>query len=134
MLKFIVSSCCLSTVFLIGCDLNNIKLKLINKENTNIYYTLSMDTVLNEGTHLYKLNSKDSIYPNFVMGRGKGVWEHIINTESVDSSLHIFSFFYDAIPLNMITKEIINARKYNRLDFKVKDLEKIYWTVALSCP
>ena len=134
MFKFIAISCCFSAMFLIGCDFNNIKLKLINKGNTNIYYTLSMDTTLNEGIYVYKLNSKDSIYPNFVMGRGKGVWEYKINTESVDSSLHIFSFLYDDIHSNIIPSKIILANKFRRLDLKVKDLDKMNWTVPLSCP
>lgn len=117
LLVLIMTLCC-------SCDLNNQKLSLINNSDNTIYYRLLTDTILNKEFHLYKVLPHDTVKPNFVMG-GKGAWEYTINTSSKDSSLHIFIFTTEKI-----TDGVIKNKKYRRLDFKVKDLNKIKWKVV----
>ena len=112
-----------------GCDMNNQKLVLVNETNKTVYYRLLTDTILYEGLYIYKLNSSDSVSPNFVMGKGEGVWERKINTASKDSSLHIFIFPIGSLLDNKLTKSIINGKTYKRYDLKVNDLEKARWKV-----
>jgi hypothetical protein len=108
-----------------GCDINNQKLRLVNKTKDTVYYNLTLDTILKKGQYLYKISPYDTVWPNFVMGRGNGVWEHKINVESKDSTLHIFLFKYD-----ILNDDIIKNHKYKRLDFKVKDLERSKWIIV----
>ena len=74
------------------CDLNNQKLLLINNTNETLYYRLLIDTLLYNDLYIYEISPFDSVWPNFVMGKGQGVWEYRINKESKDSALYIFVF------------------------------------------
>jgi hypothetical protein len=115
-------------VFICSCDMNNQKLVLVNQTDSNIYYRLLTDTAdFKKDLYVYKLNARDTVLPNFVMGTDPKGWENTINNESADSTLHIFIFRVDALPDNRLTRQIIWERKYERYDFKVKDLEKSHW-------
>ena len=112
-------------VLCMKCDLNNQKLFLINNTNKTIYYRLLTDTLLHNDLYLYKISPFDSVWPNFVKGRGQGVWEYKINNKSQDSTLYIFVF-----NVSQLNDSIIGKHKYERMDFKVKDLDSIGWTVV----
>lgn len=109
-----------------SCDINNQKLLLVNKTSNPIYYELLVDTVLPKELQLYKASAYDTVRPNFVRG-GEGAWEYKINIDSSDSTLHILIFKTDRI-----TDDIINNHQFKRLDYKVKDLETLKWTIVLE--
>ena len=108
-----------------GCDMNNEKLRLVNETKDTIYYDLILDTLLERGQYLYKAPPFDTVWPNFVMGRGDGVWEYKINNESKDSTLHIF-----ILNSNSVSNSVIKNHKYKRLDLKIKDLDRLKWIVV----
>ena len=109
-----------------SCDINNHKLLLVNKTSNPIYYELLVDRVLPKEIQLYKASAYDTVRRNFVRG-GKGAWEYKINNDSSDSTLHIFIFKTDKI-----TDDIINNHQFKRLDYKIKDLETLKWTIVLE--
>jgi hypothetical protein len=108
------------------CDLNNQKLLISNSSDKTLYYLLLTDTILSNDYQLNKLNSNSSVFPNFVFG-GNGAWEYKINSDSKDSTLHIF-----ILPSEYLNDSIIKNRKYERLDFKVKDLNSLGWKVVIK--
>jgi hypothetical protein len=124
-MKKIILMYTVSILFFIECDLNNQKLKLVNNTKHKMYYRLLTDTLLNYDLFLYEISPNDTIWPNFVMGRGERVWEQKINTKSKDSNLYIYIF-----STNRLNDGIIRKREYKRIGFKVKDLDKLNWIVS----
>jgi hypothetical protein len=115
----------ISLLFILShCDIKNDKLLLINNTNKAIYYRVLSDTNLSTGIYIYTVEAFKSDRPTYVMG-GNGAWEYKINHDSKDSTLHIF-FFQTPI----LDNEIINGHKYTRLDFKIKDLDRLKWVVV----
>ena len=115
-------------VFLfVKCDMNNQKLALKNNSSKIIYYRLLTDTILDTGIQIYEAKPHETVMPNFVMGRGEGVWEYKINHQSPDSTLHIFIFMQKEIDADVIIE-----KKYKRFDYKVKDLNSLNWTVTIN--
>ena len=107
-----------------SCDESNKKLILRNNSIDTIYCRLLTNPILNKKLYLRKIIPLDSIMPDFVWGRGEGVWEHKIYLESTDSTLNIFIFH--SSPLN---DSIIVNKKYTWRGFKVKELEDLNWIV-----
>ncbi len=121
-MKYIIVT--LLLVLSYSCDINNQKLLLINNTNDPIYVRLSIDTTPSKDAYLYKVLSHDSIWPNFVMG-GEGAWEYKINSDSKDSTLHVFIF-----STNILTESMIKDRNFKRLDFKIGELDSLNWKLV----
>lgn len=112
-----------------SCDMNNQKLQIVNQTQDTIYYNLMLDNKLEKDLFLYKIAPFDTVFPNFVMGSGAGVWEYKINNKSKDSILYINIF-----KNNIVTDSVINYNIYKQLRFKVKDLDSLKWKVVLNSP
>jgi len=108
-------------ILLIGCHIQNKDLIVTNSSNEVIYYFGSFDTLLSiKGIKPDIIEPNKSDYLAF-----SGDWKYSINKESPDSTLHIY-FFKTPIMNNDLLKE----RKYKRLDFKIKDLDRLKWVVV----
>jgi hypothetical protein len=118
LLIFIVMTSCV-------IDFDNRKLRLVNNTKDTIYYDLMPDTLLEKEQYLYKVAPYDTVWPHFVRGTRNGAWEYRINDESKDSTLHIFVFHK-----GYINDCIIRNHKFQRLDFKIKDLDNLKWIVV----
>jgi len=113
-----------------ACLIRTGKFILNNNTESSIYYQLLSDTVPFY-VKKYDLNVQfrllcpyDTVNPPFVKG-GDGAWVNMINKYAIDSALHIFIFQTDKI-----TDELIKNREYERLSFKVKELDSLNWTVV----
>jgi hypothetical protein len=112
-------------LILTQCDINNQKLLIINHSSKPFYYLLLTDTTLSKDSQLFMINPNDSAFPNFVFG-GNGAWKYKINSDSKDSTLHIF-----ILNLGYLNDSIIKNRKYKRLNFQVKDLNSLNWRLNI---
>jgi len=137
------------------------RLILINDTEQPIYYLLDTDTVPYRGSLLRLLYPYDTAKPCFNMRgpRSYERWENHIKQNCIDSAAHIFIFQTDKITDEMIettrrnqehviyigrgekpkaeevvnlTEELIKNREYERLSFKVKELDSLNWTVVYS--
>jgi len=108
-----------------ACDINSLKLMLINDTENTVYYQLFTDTVPSPNIHYRLLYPYETFKPAFYVGSPGTSWVNRINKYSIDSTLHIFIFQSD-----QITDEIIKNREYVRLSFKVKELDSLNWTVV----
>jgi hypothetical protein len=123
--KFLMLLFTLFTI-LMSCDIDNHKLSLINNTDKSYYYRLLADTTdLKEGLYIDTISAHNSVKPLFVRG-GDGAWEYKINHDSPDSTLNIY-LFENA----KLTDDIIIQRKFKKLTYKVKDLEKLKWKVII---
>lgn len=113
-------------LILTKCDINNKKLLIINHSSKSIYYSLLLDTTLSRDSELFKINPNDSLFPTFVFG-GEGAWEYKINSESLDSALHIF-----ILDRGYFDDSIIKNRKYKRIVLRVKDLNLMNWKLNIT--
>ena len=116
---------------IVSCDLTDLKLSLVNNTNKAIYFQLSYDTIItNDKEYLESSNifPAESVRPHFARG-GKGAWEYHISDKSKDSTLHIFFFMSDTVK-HYGWDDGISKGKYKRMDFKVKDLDSLEWTVV----
>lgn len=117
----------MAILLLMKCDLNNQKLVLVNNSKDTIYYRLLLDTLLlNKDLYVYQLVPSDTVWPNFVMGRGNRAWENKIYTESKDSTLRIFIF-----NTNKLNDSLFIGHKYKRMNFTVEELDKINWEITI---
>jgi len=119
----------LISVLFYSCDPITSRLVLVNDTSEKIYYRLLTDTILVSDLYFYHAYAFDTVEPNFgIVGinNNKG-WEHKINRECIDSALHIFIF-----QTNKMTDELIKNREYERLSFRVKELDSLNWTVVYS--
>ena len=114
-------------------DFFNYKLVVINNFSKSIYCKLSSDTSTEISDFNYisdvpymRIFPRDSIHPHF--GRNGEDWSRKINTESIDSTLHIYVFIVDTVK-KYGWKKILSERMYDRKDFKAKQLDSINWTL-----
>ena len=108
-----------------ACNLNSLKLTVINDTENIIYYQLVPDTIPRPNEGFYTLYPHETIMPAFIRQYGLMPWVDQINKHSVDSALHIFIF-----PTDQITDEMIKNREYVQLSYKVKELDSLNWTVV----
>ncbi len=113
------------TVFLIGCDKLDEKLRLVNISAKELFYVVSYKDDL-----IYNDNLDINSFPNFdtvkvgIIG-GTGAWEYHINKRGSDSTLFIYIFSE-----KNITEQIIESNLYQKKGFKVKDLDSLNWIVT----
>jgi len=108
-----------------ACNLNSLKLTVINDTENIIYYQLVPDTIPRPNEGFYTLYPYETDMPAFLKQYGLMPWVDQINRHSVDSTLHIFIF-----QTNQVTDEMIKNREYVRLSYKVKELDSLNWTVV----
>jgi len=108
-----------------SCDINNQKLRLTNNSDVLVFYRLLTNNTPSLDLHTYHLYPFDTVYPNFVMGIGDGVWEYKINNKTKDSTLYIYIFDEENI-----SEQKIKNNLYKKKGFKVKDLDSLNWIVT----
>ncbi|MBD1399017.1 hypothetical protein H9Q13_17745 [Pontibacter sp. JH31] len=132
-----------------GCDEVDRRLTIVNNTDKAMFYVLSTDSILDEGSPNYKKevfkigNAKDTVWVeqdyfvkpyskkrNDILG-GNG-WTYFINRESSDSTLYVF--FFNAMDLvDTPWEELRSEKKYIELhSFTVEELEKNNWKVVLE--
>jgi len=111
----------------------NKKLLITNLSKDTIYYNLFYDTSLSQSDVIYlpkvyymKISPNDSVRPQIVF-KGDS-WEYSINHKSKDSSLYVFYFNTDTVR-KYDWKNIIRLHKYQRVPYKVKDLDSLHWNI-----
>ena len=109
-----------------ACDINFLKLTLINDTENTVYYKLYTDTVPCPKEYYRTLDPHEHFMPAFYGDAHKThSWVKKINKYCIDSALHIIIFHTDKI-----TDDIIKKREYERLSFTVKELNSLNWTVV----
>ncbi len=113
-------------ILLVACDPVTLKLELVNNSEETKYYIIMLDTTLKNYLPLpaQEISPHHSEWPIIGFGKGKDFWAKYINKHSIDSTLYIYIF-----DTNHINDRIINEKKYERLDLKVKDLDSLNWKV-----
>jgi len=109
-------------IVLIGCDISPKKLTLINRSKDKLYYRLLTNEGIDQGIHVYEILPESTVNPDFVMG-GEGAWEYKINSR--DSVLYIYIF-----KTNKINDSIIKNSEFEVKGWKVRDLEKLNWSIS----
>lgn len=115
-------------------DADDLKLSFYNRSSQAIYYRLKVDTVLAikdvdylESVHYLEVNTGDSARPLFAR-KGEG-WERKLNEVSKDSTFRLYVFQVDTVK-RYGWRNIIESRRYDRLDFTADDLDRLNWKIV----
>jgi len=126
------------TVILIvsSCDYYDSRLTITNMTNNQICFDYNLDTILDvqsQNQKIYFVNN--SLSPNetraITLPGSTDMWIRKLN-QSKDTTLSFFIFDYKTV----LNSDWDSLRKNNgyiqRLDFKLKDLEKIDWKIEIK--
>jgi hypothetical protein len=120
-------------ILLIGCDIPNRELVLINNTPKRVHYRIYFDTLSVKSYYWHIgdcVEPYDTVQPHTVFG-GKGALEFAMKSRSSDNCL----FFY--YTTNNIKNEsnldsIVKKRDYRMLKFSISDLKSLSWTINLT--
>ena len=119
-----------------SCDYYDSRLTITNKTDNQICFDYDLDTildVLSQNQKIYFVNN--SLAPNetrpITLPGSTDMWIRKLN-QSKDTTLSFFIFDYKTV----LNSDWDSLRKNNgyiqRLDFKLKDLEKIDWKIEIK--
>jgi len=117
---------------MIGCDIANRDLTLINNTPYKVHYRIYFDTVSVKSDDWYigdVIEPYDTIQPHTVFG-GKGALEYSMKSQNYDSSLFIF---YTTTNITNESDLVLSVeeKKYKKLKYTVSSLKKNNWIIHL---
>lgn len=124
------------SVLVIGCHRYDDRLQIVNRTNSEITITTSLDTVpvfpsLNKKefyfrTRFYQGERRNLIHPGFTDS-----WSLKIHN-SKNNKLNLFVYNIDSMFSYNNIDTLIKSRIYNRYEFSEKELEEMNWEVVID--